>query len=178
MKINNLSSISFLSTLSILVAFTSLTISVYAQEDRNTTDSEMPKFFAIQHAQSGSISEINETTYSLELNDVSDKTILFSDRPDRIVKTESTTYFTDNWSTGADSFAVDTPNAVLVVEESERQDNTIIELFNPTYDSNKKTLKFDITSDNNESTELPSEFESTTLVMDYVAQFINVDNFG
>ena len=40
--------------------------SVYAQE--NTTD-RIPKFFAIQHAQSGSLSEINETAYSLELND-------------------------------------------------------------------------------------------------------------
>ena len=61
--------------------------SVSAQE--NMTDSEEPKFFVIQHAQSGSISEINETTYTLELNDVSDNTILFSDRPDRIVKSES-----------------------------------------------------------------------------------------
>ena len=39
----------------------------------------------MQHAQSGLLSEINATTYSLELNDVSDKTILFSDRHDRIV---------------------------------------------------------------------------------------------
>jgi len=44
-----------------------------------------------------SISEINETAYSLELNDVSDKTILFSDRPDRIVKTTSTLDFIGNW---------------------------------------------------------------------------------
>ena len=40
----------------------------YGQEE-NTTD-HVPKFFAIQHAQSGSIYEINETAYSLELNDV------------------------------------------------------------------------------------------------------------
>ena len=59
-----------------------------------------------------------------------------------------------------------------------KQDTAIIELFNPVYDVDKKTLKFDITLDNNESTKLPSEFESTTLVMDYIAQFINVDNFG
>ena len=40
----------------------------------NQTADHVPKFFAIQHAQSGSISEINTTAYSLELNDVSDKT--------------------------------------------------------------------------------------------------------
>ncbi|MGD1837809.1 MAG: hypothetical protein ACPKPY_07100, partial [Nitrososphaeraceae archaeon] len=104
-----------------------------------TTSEELIKFFAIQHAQSGSISEINETVYSLELNDVSDKTILFSDRPDRIVKSISTTDFIGNWSVGEDSFAVDPPNAVLVVDEREgQQDITIVELFNPVYDSDKK----------------------------------------
>ena len=80
---NNLTLLVVLSTLSILVIGTSLTTVVYGQE--NETD-HVPKFFAIQHAQSGSITEINTTAYSLELNDVSDKTILFSDRPDRIVK--------------------------------------------------------------------------------------------
>ncbi|MGD1834787.1 MAG: hypothetical protein ACPKQO_03605 [Nitrososphaeraceae archaeon] len=54
--------------------------SVYAQE--NKTVVYKPKFFAIQYSRSGSITEINATTYSLELNDVSDKTILYSDRPD------------------------------------------------------------------------------------------------
>ena len=33
--------------------------SIYAQEG-NTTSDHVPKFFAIQHAQSGSLSEINE----------------------------------------------------------------------------------------------------------------------
>ena len=81
---------------------------VYGQQQKifNATSSEEPKFFAIQHSQSGSISEINQTfilslnnelnktTFSsnisrnliLELKNVSDKTIMFSDRPDRIVK--------------------------------------------------------------------------------------------
>ena len=75
---------------------------VYAQE--NVTE-RVPTFFAIQHAASGSISEINEITYSLELNDVSDTNILFSDRPDRIVKSTATSDFTGNRSTGQDSFS-------------------------------------------------------------------------
>ncbi|MFB5601092.1 MAG: hypothetical protein ACE5SW_12805 [Nitrososphaeraceae archaeon] len=168
MKNNNLISITLLSTLAILlVSVTSLTIAVYAQEDGNTTDSDIPKFFAIQHANSGSISEINVSAYNLELNDVSDKTILFSDRPDRIVKTTSTSDFIGNWSTGVDSFAVDVPNAVLVIDESERQqDDVVIELFNPIYDSNKKTLKYDVTPDNATSIDLPSKFGQTTIVMD------------
>jgi uncharacterized protein YfaA (DUF2138 family) len=71
------------------------------QKDVNSTSIEEPvKFFAIQHAQSGSISEINFTVYSLELNDVSDKNILFSDRQDRIIKSISTEFcrYLEYWS--------------------------------------------------------------------------------
>ena len=162
---NILSLVMLFSTFSILVIGTSMTTLVYGQEE-NTTD-HVPKFFAIQHAQSGSISEINETAYSLELIDVSDNTILFSDRPDRIVTTVSTSDFIGNWSVGDDSFAINAPNAVLVVDEQEgMQEIAIIELFNPTYDSDKKILKYDVTPDNATSIELPSEFEESTLVMD------------
>ena len=138
--------------------------SVYGQEN---TPEHVPEFFAIQHAQSGSISEINETAYSLELNDISDKTILFSDRPDRIVKYTSTYNFIGNWSVGEDSFAVDAPNAVLVVDEQEgEQDIAIVELFSPVYDSDKKTLKYEATPDNATSIDLSGEFGQTTIVID------------
>ena len=162
---NNLTLIMILSMLSFFVIGT-LTTAVYAQE--NMTDSEEPKFFVIQHAQSGSISEINETSYSLELNEVSDKTILFSDRPDRIVMSESTSDFIGNWSVGQDSFAVDPPNAVLVVDEQEgqQQDDVIVELFTPIYDVDKKTLKYEATPDNATSIELPSEFGQNTMLID------------
>ncbi|MDR4512063.1 MAG: hypothetical protein MRJ93_10220 [Nitrososphaeraceae archaeon] len=168
MKNNYLILFSLFSTLSILlVAVASFTMSVYAQEDGNTTDADIPKFFAIQHAQSGSISEINETAYSLELNDVSDKTILFSDRPDRIVKTEITKNFIGNWSTGVDSFADDAPNAVLVVDKIEaQQDTAIVELFNPIYDLDKNSLQYQVTPDNVTSIDLVGEFGQATLLID------------
>ena len=170
MKIN-LTVVMLLSILSI-VAITTLLNSIYAQEE-NTTE-HVPKFFAIQHAQSSSISEINDTAYSLELNDVSDKTILFSDRPDRIVKSISTVDFIGNWSTGEDSFAVDAPNAVLVVDEQEgKQEIVIIELFDPIYDSDKKTLKYNVTPDNATSIDLLGEFGQTTLVIDAFPTAVN-----
>ena len=154
-----------LPTLSVLVIGTSLTTIVFTQEE-NTTE-HVPKSFAIQHTQSGYLSEINETAYSLELNNVSDKTILFSDRPDRIVTSVSTADFIGNWSVGDDSFAGNTPNVVLVVDETEiMQDVEIIELFNQVYDVNEKTLKYEVTADNSTSIELPSEFGQTTLIID------------
>ena len=85
----------FIIIVGIVPALLVSTNTVYAQEE-NTTITEEPKFIVIQHAQSGSISEVNGTTNFLELNDVSD-VILFSDRPDRIVKTESTQEFLDRW---------------------------------------------------------------------------------
>ncbi|MGD1836683.1 MAG: hypothetical protein ACPKPY_01320 [Nitrososphaeraceae archaeon] len=167
MKNNNLTLVTLLSTLSILVIGTSMTILVYGKEE-NATYSDAPKFFAIQHAQSGSISEINETAYSLELNDVSGKTILFSDRPDRIFTSDSTTNFIGNWTVGQDSFSIDAPNAVLGVDEQEgQQDTATVELFNPVYDVNKKSLKYEIAAENSTSIDLPSEFGQTTLVIDH-----------
>ena len=164
MKNNNFIVLMLFSTISVLVATMSIN-SVYAQE--NITDSETPKFFAIQHAQSGSISEINETAYTLEVNDVSDKTILFSDRPDRIVTSVSTSDFIGKWSTGTDSFAVDPPNAVIVVDEQEgEQDVAIVELFSPIYDSEQKILKYEVIPDNATSIDIPGEFGQTTIVID------------
>ncbi|MGD1836271.1 MAG: hypothetical protein ACPKQO_11190 [Nitrososphaeraceae archaeon] len=161
---NNLTILMSLSILSIIAITTSLN-SIYAEE--KATDSDEPKFSAIQHANSGTISEINETAYTLELNDVSDKTIFFSDRPDRIIKSINTTDFIGNWSTGSDSFVVYAPNAALVVDEKDRQqDIVIIELFNPVYDSDKKVLKYEVTPDNATSINLLSEFEKSTLVLD------------
>ncbi|MFB5600608.1 MAG: hypothetical protein ACE5SW_10315 [Nitrososphaeraceae archaeon] len=64
-----------------------------------------------------------------------------------------------NWSTGVDSFAVDVPNVILVINESERQrDDVIIELFNRVYDSDKNALKYQINLANSTSLELPKKF--------------------
>ena len=135
--------------------------------DNNMTE---VKFLFIQSAQSGSVSEVNDTTSNLELNDVSNKTILFSDRPNRIVGSANTTDFIGNWSLGPDNFAVDPPNAVLIVydEIQQRQDYAIIELFNPQYDPEANTLRYDIIAENATTTsiDLPSEFGQSTLVID------------
>jgi hypothetical protein len=138
-------------------------------------------FLFIQSAESGSLSEINTTTSTLELSDVSDKTIMFSDRPNRIVASIDTTDFIGNWSTGPNSFAADPPNVALVVHDDveQRQDLAVIELFNPEYDSEANTLKFDITAENATTTipsiNLPREFGQSTLVIDDWSELRGVD---
>ena len=126
-----------------------------------------PKFLFIQNAQSGNISEVNDTTSTLELNDVSDKTMMFSDRPDRIVGATNTTDFIGNWSTGPDSFAIDPPNAVIVLDDEVQRHLAVIELFNPEYDPEANTLKYDITAVNATAPiSLPGKFGQSTLVID------------
>ncbi|MGD1834788.1 MAG: hypothetical protein ACPKQO_03610 [Nitrososphaeraceae archaeon] len=59
------------------------------------------------------------------------------------------------------------PNAILVVDEQEgQQDTTIVELFSPIYDSDKQTLKYEVTPDNATSINIPVEFRQVTLFID------------
>ena len=84
----NLILINVLSTISIIAITTALNSS-YAELNTTYTEKSI-EYFAVQHAQSGSISEINYTTYTLQLNDVSKQTIMSAERPDRIVTLIST----------------------------------------------------------------------------------------
>jgi hypothetical protein len=131
------------------------------------------KFLSIQSAQSGSITRINDTAYALELDNVSDKTILFSDRPYRIVTTIGTNEFIGNWSVGDDSFSEDSPNAIMVVDDIQGQDTSTMILFDPVYDENKKTLRYEVTPDNATSIELPKDLGKSTLIIDAHPTAIN-----
>jgi hypothetical protein len=156
-----------LSTLTAFVVIMLLTTTIEGQQ--NEADPNGPEFIAIQRAESGSISEINATNYLLELRGLFDKTILFSDRPDRIVVTQSMNDFVGNWTEGKDSFQLDPPNAALVtlVGDAE-QDIFEVELFNPIYEKEHKTLSYDVTFLGNITinSDLPKDLENTVLVID------------
>ncbi|HZD34028.1 MAG TPA: hypothetical protein VE130_02390 [Nitrososphaeraceae archaeon] len=130
-----------------------------------TTDIQ---FLAIQSAQSGSVSPVNATAYTLELNNVANMTIQFSDRPNRIVETVSTADFVGNWSAGQNSFSVDVPNDALIVENTEtgQLETAVIESFSPVYDNTMNTLTYTIMAENGTSIDLPREVGQTVLVID------------
>lgn len=155
-----------LSAMAAFVVVMSLTTTVKAQQ--NAIDPNEPEFIAIQHAESGSLSEINATNYLLELSDLSDKTILFSNRPDRIVVTQTMDDFVGNWTEGKDSFQFDPPNAALVLLVGEEQDIFELELFNPIYDKENKSLTYDVTFLGNatSSSDLPMNLEKPVMVID------------
>jgi hypothetical protein len=148
----------------------------YAQQGQTGTTIESPQFLAIQNAQSGTISETNSTSYSLQLNDLADKTILFSDRPDRVVITQSNQDFIGNWTSGQDSLKLDPPNAVLVVIADDQKEDTFeIELFNPKYEKDEKTVSYDFTFLGNMTTapDLPNELGQSVLIVDSFPTAVN-----
>ncbi len=142
---------------------------VYAQASQTGAASGTPKFLAIQHAAMGSVSEINSTSYSLQLDDISNKIILFSDRPNRIVQTQTVDNFIGNWTRGQDSFQLNPPNAALVMlTNNNKEDVFEIELFNPIYDKNQKSLKyeFNVLDNTKIPSEIPEKLGKIALVID------------
>ena len=144
------------------------TIAGVANQTVNREITGVVEFLSIQSAQSGSISQVNATTYTLELNNASDSTILFSDRPERIVTSVSTSDFVGNWTIGPNSFAVDAPNDALIVKNAQTGDleTAVMESFNPVYDTNTNTLTYSITAENATSIDLPNDFGQSILVID------------
>lgn len=169
-------------SLSIFLITSVVTIQISAQEDQGQTNSSIVKFLFIQHGESGSISKINSTTYSLQLNDLAENVILFSDRPNRIVDTQSIQEFIGNWTQGEDSFEIDPPNAALTFLEDDNQkiDALVIELYNIEYDEEQNILKYDFTFLDNTTAaslpDLPYKTGESILVIDSVPYSITVIN--
>ncbi|HEY7777103.1 MAG TPA: hypothetical protein VIA09_01060 [Nitrososphaeraceae archaeon] len=162
--LNNLALLSMLSVIVILISLPSL-----LEGQGNATESNVPKFIAIQHADSGLISQINDTAYSLELNNVSHKTILFSDRPDRIIMTINANDFIGNWTYGQDNFQMDPPNVALIgLAGDKEQDVFEAILYNPVYEKDQNSLRYDVTLLGNATInfDIPMNLEKPVLVID------------
>jgi hypothetical protein len=168
---NNLIFLYALSVLGMLISFSS---TVGAQNTINSNEDNGPKFIAIQNAHSGSISEIN-STYILQIDDLSDKIILFSDRPNRIVQAQSIDDFIGNWSSGSVSFQADPPNAALVILAGGKEDVFEIELLNSHYDRDENRLSYNFTFLNktSSSSDLPSNLEQPVLIIDSFPTTVN-----
>jgi hypothetical protein len=113
-------------------------------------NSSQSNYFFVQSSLSGSLTPINynNTTenqvHKLILNNVSSSTLAFSDRPDRIVNLTETQTFIDNWNKGQDSFKNDPPNAVLSINVNGREEIFALELLNPKYDREQKTIQYEV----------------------------------
>lgn len=139
----------------------------FAQSQQSSM--ELPKFKVILHSESGTVSKVNYTTLSLRLDNVDKNTITFSDRPDRIVLTQSVEDFVGNRGLTQLGFENNPPNTVLVLEADEgmKQDVLEIKLFNPKYDGQDESLYYNFTLlGNASSSQLPENFRNAVLIID------------
>jgi len=89
--------------------------------------------------------------YRLTLNNIHNKTIWFTDRPDRQAGVLSTQKFVNLWSKGKDSFQKNNPNGSLVslVDNMKGMNLNKVGVFRlatPIYNSKTKTLSYDVYS--------------------------------
>jgi hypothetical protein len=81
----------------------------------------------------------------LELENVANAVVYFSDRPERIAGHIALESFLKSWNKSADSFAADPPNAVLSITEDGKTFNTVVVVLkNPTFKGEKLTFQIKI----------------------------------
>lgn len=160
----------------------------YTQENQTKTEiPKTPNSLAIQYSKSGSISWINTTfilkftdlsnktilssdrlnTFHLKLNDISDKTILFSHTPTTINTSINTSNFINKWNDEV-NYKENPPHGLLAIDNEEADEITILDLSNPIYSKATNVLQYNFaTFGNHTSFDFPYEFDQSTLLIDF-----------
>jgi hypothetical protein len=99
---------------------------------------------------------------TLTLENVTPRTIMFTDRPQRLVGDISTQQFVGEWNAGKESFEKDPPNASLSVLVGEEEQLSVVELTNPKLEG--ASLSYDIRLLDGA---VPQSGKSTTLFIDW-----------
>ena len=116
----------------------------------SSNNSNQTNYLFVQSALSGSLVPINSSNntegqvHKLILNNITSSTLMFSDRPDRIVNLTDTQTFVDNWNKSIDSFEVNPPNAALSINVNGTEEILAFELLNPVYNKEQKTMQYDV----------------------------------
>ena len=156
-------------TISITTVVVFLLIVIFCNQGflSKQTSSE-PSFLYVQTAHSGSLSpERADEMRTLTLHGTSPLTVYFSDRPDRITGHEPTEEFISGWGEGEDSFVKTPPNAVLDIIGEHSQSLLVIELMSAKYDSQSRTLEYQIKILNDETGgTFPETFSEAALFID------------
>ena len=143
------------------------------------------QFLFVQTAKSGSLVEISPGELTLTLNDILPSTIWFTDRPQRVTGSLTTSSFVEQgWATF--DFNEDPPNAALEAEfEDDTRSVITLELESPEYDSlNNKITYMAMLLDGeptealahlhtSSNSELSGSFEHSVLFIDDADLFLN-----
>lgn len=152
-------------------------------------------YLFLQHAGSGTLEQGSGEKYTITLSNVSEITMVFTDKPIR----QAFPIHTDEFASAFDEFfGDDSPNAALNfrVDDGDTQvDAAVFVLSEPRYDVDARTLTYSavliplgeeavgVTSGDSPLAELPSEFQDASLFIDptdvkitYVNNSLNTDN--
>lgn len=103
-----------------------------AQENSSENSSSIMYFL---NSESGNLEKSGDNTYLLTLNQTSTSIIWFTDRPERLADTVSTSTFVDSWQKLG--FTEDPPNITMTLESLEPASpevSVVATMTNPTYD--------------------------------------------
>jgi len=103
-----------------------------AQENSSENSSSIMYFL---NSESGNLEKSGDNTYLLTLNQTSTSIIWFTDRPQRLADTVSTSTFVDSWQKLG--FTEDPPNITMTLESLEPASpevSVVATMTNPTYD--------------------------------------------
>ena len=83
---------------------------------------------------------------TLRLVGVTEQTIYFSDRPQRVAGIVETKNFVGHWGSGDDSFAMNPPNATLTIYDVEAERNTaaVLVLKDPVLEGNDLVYRYEL----------------------------------
>lgn len=90
---------------------------------------------------------VTSTAGEFTMHDLAPSTLMFSDRPERIVGHLSTEQFVDGWGHGENSFLVDPPNAVLSFlphEDGGAPEDVVVTLTHPRLGADGLTYNADV----------------------------------
>jgi len=135
------------------------------------TDAESVSYLFVQEAESGTLVEEESGDYTLTLHDVSESTVVFSDRPVRDAFTMTTAEFVESFNV---AFAGDPPNAALSFElaTAGAPSVAVFTIDHPVYNEDAGTLSYrvmDIGLSVEGPAELPASFGAASLFIDAVS---------
>ncbi len=116
------------------------TTQVEADESSTAQPTEMEALF-VQSAR-----RATSSVGSLTLHELAPSTLMFSDRPERIVGHLTSKQFVEGWGHGQNSFLEDPPNAVLsfLTDEDEVPEDVVVTLTNPKLEWERLTYDVDV----------------------------------
>jgi hypothetical protein len=153
-----------LSRVCLVLLLVAAVLSLAACATTSTTSSDTPQFMFVQSAEDLKVDAAKST---LRLVKVSQQTLYFSDRPQRLAGHLRMADYLKEWTAaaGKDNFGADPPNAALSVYEPGQPNNTlvVVKITNPVVDGADLIYTYKVLKGT-----MPTGGGATTLFIDWI----------